>query len=61
MSFGRFIPVGTDKRDSKRPSEKPPSEMTDDELLRRVFPEELAEELERQTEHPDPDKLNPKG
>jgi len=61
MSFGRFIPVGTDKRGSKPDREKRPHEMTDDELLRRVFPEELAEELKRQTEHPDPDKLNPKG
>jgi len=55
------MPVGTDKRDSKHQPEKSPSEMTDDELLRRVFPEELAEELKRQAEHPDPDKLNPKG
>jgi len=52
--------VGTDKKDSPRP-EKRPHEMTDDELLRRVFPEEVAEELKRQADEPSPDRLNPKG
>lgn len=38
-----------------RKKEKPPHEMTDAELLRQVFPEEVAKEIEREVEETDAD------